>query len=533
MSKPRSRGPNKPPRSRYQDLTDADRQTIADLTRQKYGTRVIARKMGTSRKIVRRVLDELGIASVDPPPPQERKIDAYLEQIEDKAKQELTVKRIFREIADLGYTGGQTMLGEQVRKVRAQLPQQARRTATKRRFETPAGLEMQVDWSPGTVEIAGRPTRIHVLGVVLSSSRRLFIGIYRDERESTLLEGLATAFTYFDGCAMRSVFDNMSTVVLGRVGSERKPLWHPRFLEFARYYGFEPYLCAVADPDRKGKIEKSFRYFFEDFLKGSVFESWDDLTRRIRIWLDETPGAGNLRKHGTTGLVPNEAFLTERDLLIRLPEHRFPVYEEVIRAVDQDSTLSVQGIRYSVPAHLAQRQAVVRLFAEHFEVYDSRGAMAASCRYVDRSTFKGSLVIDPTHYAGLPRRPGKGRGVKRADLAFVERFPDLAPLADGLKCTMKGLAAVHIHILLRLAETYGLEAFMAAALQAQTNHRFNAYAVRRILERDAPLQPESHHTTIGGLGPALLGEVEETSLDEFAHLDQQPVTTSEDDNGDQ
>jgi len=521
------------PRSRFKDLNVHDRQRIADLAQQKYGTRAIARHMGTSRKIIRRVLEEMGISSVDPPISRDRKIEPYLEQIDHRAKQGLSVARIFREVSSLGYKGGQTVLGDRVREVKAELPRQAKRTVTKRRFETPEGLEMQADWSPGTVEIAGSPTRIHVLGVVLACSRRLFIGIYRNERESTLLEGLATAFEYFDGCARRCVFDNMSTVVLGRFGPDRKPIWHHRFQEFVRHYAFEPYLCAVADPDRKGKIEKCFRFFFDDFLKGSTFDSWDDLTRRVRIWLDETPGTGNLRKHGTTGLVPNEAYLAEKDLLIRLPDNRFPVYEEAVRAVDQDATLSVHGVRYSVPAYLAQRQAIVRLFAEHFEVYDSRGVMASSCRYVDRSTFKGSLVIDPTHYAGLPRRPDKGRGAMRLDQAFVERFPDLAPFVDGLKLVMKGLAAVHLHHLLRLAEKYGLDVFMAAAMQAQEHHRFNAHAVRRILERDCPAQPENHITSLSGLGPTLLGEVEEAYLDEFAHLDQQLATTKDNDNDDQ
>lgn len=518
------------PRSRLQDLTKADRHRIENLTTQGYGTRSIARRLVLSRKIIRTVVEPLAKSPADPSQGRPRKLDPFLEQINQRVTKGLTAARIFREVSEMGYEGGRTMLAQYARRQRAQTLLLARRSA-KRRFETKPGAESQADWSPGIVEIAGHSVRIHVLGLVLGYSRRLFIGIYRDERESTLLEGLARGFEYFDGCTIRCMFDNMSTIVLGRAGPDRKPLWHPRFLEFARHYGFEPSLCAVADPDRKGKIEKCFRLVFDDFLKGSSFASWDDLTRRARIWLDETPGVGNLRVHGTTGLVPNEAYLAERDLLIRLPDHRFPVYEEVVRAVDLDSTISVHGIRYSVPASLAGRQAVVRLFAEHYEVFDGRGQMLTSCRYVDRSTFRGTLVIDPTHYAGLPRRPDPGHGGKRLDQAFLRRFPGLAPFVDGLKGTMKGIAGIHLHQLLRLAETYGLEAFLTAATQAQMHRRFNAHAVRRILERDHPLPDENLEPPMGGLGPVLLGEVEEPDLDEFAHLDRQPIT-KENDNGD-
>ena len=87
------------------------------------------------------------------------------------------------------------------------------------------------------------------------------------------------------------------------LGPERQVLWHPRFLDFARHYGFEPFACRPRDPDRKGKKEKSFRLVHDDFIKGTDFESWDELDARRRIWLDETPGVGNLRVPGTTSRV--------------------------------------------------------------------------------------------------------------------------------------------------------------------------------------------------------------------------------------
>ena len=102
---------------------------------------------------------------------------------------------------------------------------------------------------------------------------------------------------------------------------------------------------------------------WDDFLKGSEFDSFDDLNRRLKIWLDDTPQVANQRIHGTTRLVPNTQWLSEREFLVQLPQKRFPVCEESVRVVDQDSTLSIGGTRYTVPSSVANRSVAVHLFA--------------------------------------------------------------------------------------------------------------------------------------------------------------------------
>jgi transposase len=446
------------------------------------------------------------------------KLDPFREQIRQRVDKDLTATRILREIRQLGYDGGRTIVAERVRELRAELGLGAHKQV-KRRFETEIAEEMQVDWSPYTVSIAGRRVKVHALGCLLCACRKHYVRFYRDERQSTLLEGLASAFEYFEGCAMRLVLDNMATAILGRIGPDRKELWHPRFAAFAAHYGFTPFACAVRDPDRKGKKEKCFRLVWDDFLKGTEFASWQDLDEQRMIWLDKTPGVANLRVHGTTRRVPNEAWLSERDLLIRLPEERFPVYESSVRIVDQDSTLSINGTPYTVPSSLAKRSVAVHLFAEHFEVLNSHGHVAFSRRYVADDD-KGKLQIDHTHYAPLPRRPrGDGR---RLDEAFRKRFPDLEPFLSGLKRKMKSLTAVHIRRLVRLVDRYGEEAFLAAAHRAQDYRRYDALAVERILERNHPLVEQGDVMPLSGIGPLVLGEVESGSLDTYAELDAKP-----------
>lgn len=520
--------PPTPPRSRATPVTKEDRQVILDLA-EHYSTRAIARRVGLSRKIVRRVLQEERPPSPAKPAP-EGKLDPFRVTITEMVGKRLKGPRILREIKAKGYQGGPTILGDLIRKLRADLPLAARKKV-RCRFETKPGEEMQADWSLYSVPIGETVTKVHVLGLLLAHSRKVFYAAFRNERQDTLLEGLARGFEYFRGCALRVVFDNMATAVLGRTGADRRPIWHPRLQAFADHYGFQPFACAVRDPDRKGKKERSFLLLENDFIRGSSFASWDDLERRLREWLDDTPGVGNNRRHGTTGLVPNEAWLAERDLLLRLPDQRFQVGREESRGVDDDCTIAIDGLRYTVPAQLAGHQVPVRLFADHFEVLDPTGRLLYSRRYADKATHRGRLVVDATHFANLPRRTRSQKDGGRLDRDFLMRFPDLQPLVEGLQRRLMAIAPIHLRHLLRLADAYGQEAFLQAAHKAQQCRRFDAYAVKRILERDHPLPQEEVVAPLNGAGPAILGEVEEPTLDAFDYLDEALDRDGEDDDG--
>lgn len=510
-----TRGPSPSPEQRRQ---------ILYLHEQGYGTRAIAPRVLLNRKAVRRILcDEGHDPAQSTRATAASKLDSFREAIEERVQKRLTTTRILREIRELGYSGGRTILAQYVRALQGPL---VPRKPVKRRFETRPGEEMQVDWSVYTVPVAGSPQRVHALGCLLCFSRYLHVHFYRDERESTLLEGLARAFEAFQGVCQRTVFDNMATVVLGRIGPNRKPVWHPRFIEFARYYAFKPFLCRVRDPDRKGKDERIFDFLERDFIRGSAFASFEDLNQRAATWAREV---ANRRVHGTTGLVPEESWRAERDFLIRLPEARFAVYQEGIRSIDEDSTLSIGGTRYTVPATLLTGPVAVRLYAEHFELIDPAGEVRFSRRYAEPSDPK-RLQLDPAHYASLPR-PAQGLPGRRIDEQFLERFPGLAGLVEGIERRMKSLAHIHLRALWRLAETYGEVPFLVAAERAQQYRRHDSHAVRRLLEREHPLRDSTPSVLPVGDAArvqALLGDVDSGSLLSYGHLDTVNATVDPD-----
>jgi transposase len=190
MQRPSSRKRRRKPKAQ---LSKAQRAEIVEL-HAFYGTRRIARRVGRSRKIVRRVLEEEGCLTA-PQAQRQSLLDPFRKLIESKVDKGLTVSRILREIRTDGYSGGRTILADWIRALRAErsLPPAKK---VKRRFETPPGEEMQIDWSPYRLRIAGTLTTVHVLGCLLCASRKLWVHVYRNERQCTLLEGLASAFEY-------------------------------------------------------------------------------------------------------------------------------------------------------------------------------------------------------------------------------------------------------------------------------------------------------------------------------------------------
>ena len=125
-----------------------------------------------------------------------------------------------------------------------------------------------------------------------------------------------------------------------------RPRWHPSFLAFAQHYGFEPSVGRPRHKERRGKVERPFHYFEEDFLRARTFASWDDLRAQVRAWLDTV---ANVRVHGTTRRRVDEAYAEERPCLIALPAVTYPASRRETRRVQKDGLVPIDGSYYPVP----------------------------------------------------------------------------------------------------------------------------------------------------------------------------------------
>jgi len=442
------------------------RQLVQDLARQGLSIRAIARKLGLDRKTVRRLAPPAA-----PAPARPRKLEGFEAAIRQRIESGLAGPRILRELRQMGYRGSRTLLMNRVRELRG--PSKPKLKVF-RRFETEPAEEAQVDWSLYRVPLAGVPTAVHAFGMVLAFSRMLFVAFYRNEQLPTLLHAHVEAFEFFGGICRRIVYDNMTTVTLGRIGGE--PRWNQAFLEFARHHGFTPKVCRVRDPNRKGRIERVFSYLEGDFLRGRSFASWEDLNLQAREWL---ASVANRRMHSTVREIPEERFARERDLLIRLPAMRFPTERRLVRKVEKDGYVQVDGSFYPVPDAAPGKLATVRVYPNRVEILDAVGAVAAVYPVPDRPT-----RILPR--GGRIPRPSEAVPRSKLEARFLAQFPAAGEFLAGLARRMKTLAPIHLQRLEHLVGLYGEEAVRAALARAREYRNFSAYAVERVLEKAHP-----------------------------------------------
>jgi transposase len=251
-----------------------------------------------------------------------------------------------------GYTGSYQTVKRFVRPLREAEELAARATV---RFETPPGLQSQIDWGQATVTFrSGRAIR-HFFTLTLGYSRRGFYLACRDEQLPTFLDAHEQAFAHFGGHTVEHLYDRPRTVCRP---TDEGIVWNPTFQAFAKYWGFTPRLCRPYRAQTKGKVESGVKYLKRNFLVGREFV--DDVHLGDAL-LDWTATIADQRIHGTTHERPIDRFAAERArLLPTVHQPAFRLEASVSRIVATDFLVSLDTNRYSVPFRLIGRTVEVQ-----------------------------------------------------------------------------------------------------------------------------------------------------------------------------
>ncbi len=334
---------------------------IRDLSSQNLSISEIARQTGFDRKTVRKYLQLKTL-----PEPQKRhgrksKLDPYKPYILKKLEEgSYTAARLYREIKEMGFDGGMTIVKDFVREVR---PQQ--RVPAVLRYETKPGVQAQVDWAEmGTVEIDGKIKKLFCFNMILGYSRMRYVEFTLSIDTPTLIQCHLNAFEYFGGFTQEILYDNMKQVVIKRALKSSDSEWNSQFEDFFKCFGFIPRLCRPYRPQTKGKIENTVGYVKRDFFLGRLFTSLENLNAQVHRWLERV----NSTVHGTTYQIPLERFKEENlSPLGQVPPYK--VVHKETRKVSRDCYISFLGNKYSVPYRFAGRNAELQIFEKIFEVY--------------------------------------------------------------------------------------------------------------------------------------------------------------------
>lgn len=283
----------------------------------------IAERLGVSRRVVHHWIKtgqlELDLSKGAPLPRQRlqrpSKLEPYKEIIRTRLESypELSAIRIFEECRAAGYPGRESQLRCFVREIRPRPP-----VEEVVRFETPAGLQGQVDFAEFRFPWGKRFALLFVLGY----SRLLWLQFYPRQTMQVVMRGLEEAFAFCGGVPQELLFDQMKAVII----DDRRPdggklLENPEFLRFANHWEFRIRACRPYRAKTKGKVERPIHYVRRNFVYGREFLGDADLNDQALTWLAKT---ANQRVHGTTYEIPRERYeRDERAVLLPLRERPY------------------------------------------------------------------------------------------------------------------------------------------------------------------------------------------------------------------
>jgi transposase len=371
---------------------------ILELHRQGVSVSAIARQVGLDRKTVRRYIARgLEPPAYGPRKPRTTQLQQFEHYLRERlgAFPQLTGRRLHRELREVGYAGGYSILTDFLREIRP-----AAAPEFEVRFETPPGRQAQVDFAHFRTVFTDEPAAeriVWLFSLVLGHSRMLWGRFVLHQDLPTLLRCQAAAFEALGGVPGQVLYDRMRTVFSREDAEPGQIVFNSTLLEFARHYGYLPKTCKPYRAKTKGKVERPFRYIREDFFLGRSFRNLEDLNTQFREWLDQV---ANVRVHATTRRVVSEHFAEERPKLQPLPTGPFQAVLRLERRISRDGMVSVGGNLYSVPNTARRRPVEVHSTTDEVRILE-QGSIIAVHPVLDG---RGQRRIIAGHRC-LPARP--------------------------------------------------------------------------------------------------------------------------------
>jgi len=389
------------------------------------------------------------------------------------AEHPYTSVQLLHKLRDAGYTGGYTVLKDLVARLRPPV----RKAYLSLAFEP--GECAQVDWgNAGTLAVGATRRRLSFFVMVLCYSRKLYVEFTLLERQEQFLACHQNAFQYFGGVPRRVMIDNLKSAVLSHP-SGMPAVYHPRYLDFARHYGFEPRACNVRAGNEKGRVENAVGYVKKNLLAGLEISSLAAVQGAGRRWMDEV---ANRRIHAATRRMPEVLFSEER--LQPLPSNVYDTGMERDAVATSLFRVHFDGNRYSVPARCAGTRVRVRAYADKVLIYRSGQLVATHLRSYER----GRDIVDGDHESELLRQRRHAR-----DQHTLQRFLRLSGEAENY---YKQLAQhrpnpfFHVRRIVALSDIYGPEKTARALCDAMGFGAYSAEYVTNLLEQRARQLPE-------------------------------------------
>jgi transposase len=408
--------------------------------------------------------------------PRSSQLDPFKERIISLLERHAySAQQIFQQLREDGYAGGRTIVKDYVRRVRPR-----RREAFLKLVFAP-GECAQLDWGEyGSIGVGSTRRRLSFFVMVLCYSRLLYVEFTVSQTMEHFLAAHEHAFAAFHGCPGRLMIDNLRSAVLRRLAGEA-PVFNPRYLDFARHWGFTISPCNVGKGNEKGRVENGVGYVKKNFLNGLELLDFSAVNPAAQLWLDTI---ANVRSHGETHQRPVDLFKEEQSHLRPLNPALYDIGRIQSQRASPQFRVALDSNHYSVPAEFASRHVTLKAYPDRVCIYHQDKLIARHVRSYDRH----KDIEDPDHPQALLAQRRNAR-----EQRLLQRFLSLSRHApayvEGLE-QRRVNPRHHLRKIVALSEIYGIDAVDRAIQDGIAFAAYSCEYIANILEMRARQTPE-------------------------------------------
>ena len=386
-----------------------------------------------------------------------------------------SAQQIYQRLREEGFDGGFTIVKDYVRKVRP-----ARREAFLKLSFAP-GECAQVDWGEfGSIGCGSTRRRLSFFVMVLCHSRLMYVEFTVSQTMEHFLAAHEHAFAAFGGCPARLMIDNLKSAVLSRAVGEA-PVFNPRYLDFARHWGFGISPCNVAKGNEKGRVENGVGYIKKNFLNGAEFLDFSAVNPAAAVWLATI---ANVRIHGETHQRPVDLFKEEQSHLRPLNPLPYDIGSIKSQRASKQFRVAVDANHYSVPAEYASQRVTIKATPDWVCIYHQDRLIARHVRRYDRH----QDYEDPDHPKALlaQRHNAREQRLLKQFLSLSRQAPVYVQGIEQRRVNPRH----HLRKIVALSEIYGVEAVDRAIQDGIAFAAYSCEYIANILEMRTRQTPE-------------------------------------------
>lgn len=271
------------------------------------------------------------------------------------------------------------------------------------------GYDCEFDWGEFHLTIDGRRKKVYIAVFTLAYSNYRMAFLFFHQDTQAFIESHRLCFNNFNGVPRRMVYDNMRVAVKSFVGGK---LPTDELIRMENAWGFCHRFCNIRSGNEKGHVERSVEFVRRKaFCDMDTFDSLEQANKHLYdVCMDMNMSPSS---PATADIISRSA--EDLDALLKLKEGPGS-YEHGFYQVDKYATVSVRGVRYSVPETLVGRKVSVFIYPNYVVARDSGKVIARHERLHDCG-----WQLDIMHYLATFRaKPGSVAGSAALSCAAPE-----------------------------------------------------------------------------------------------------------------